>query len=116
MAHISTSVNDDPTEKAIQKAIDGIHFFLNPRNMTPEEQEKKTVIKISEATQKYCELQIRTLQDAPRNPDKLRELLEKRERQHEEAEDSEVISVLVKVIETLKFVQFLVNRNSTSSS
>lgn len=44
--------------------------------MTPEEQEK-AVIKISEAKQKHFELQIRTLQDAPRDPDKLRELRKK---------------------------------------
>ena len=111
---LSVVHNDDPTEKAIQKAIDGIHFFLNPSNMTPEEQEKKAVIKISEATRKYCELQIRTLKDAPRDSDMLRELLEKRERQYEEAEDSEVIEILVTEIEMLKFVQFLVNRSSTS--
>jgi hypothetical protein len=112
----SAAHNDDPTEKAIQKAIDGIHHFLNPSGMTPEEQEKKAVIKVSEATRKFSELQIKTLHEAPRDPVRLRELLEKRERQYEEAEDSEVISVLVKVIETLKYVQFLVNRNRNSSS
>ena len=68
LSHTSVSVYD-PTEKAIQKAIDGIHFFLNPSNTTLEEEKEKAVIKISEATRKFSELQIRTLQDAPRAPD-----------------------------------------------
>jgi hypothetical protein len=69
----------DPTEKAIAKKIDGIRWLLNPLygEMTPEEEnEEKAVIKISEATQKHCELQIRKLQNAPREPDKLRAILE----------------------------------------
>ena len=113
----STVHNDGSTiiERTIKKTIDGIHFFLNPSNMTSEEQEKKAVIKISEATQKFSELQIKTLQDAPRDPDKLRELLKVKERQYEKATLAEEIQSLVTEIEILKFVQFLVNRNFTSS-
>lgn len=114
MAHISTSVNDS-TEKAIQKAIEGIQWFLNPANMTPEEKEK-SVIKISEATEKHFELQIWTLKEAPRDPDKLRKLLQEKQKQYEKATDSEEIEPLVTEIEMLKFVQFLVNRKSNSSS
>jgi hypothetical protein len=55
--------------------IEGIQTLLNPVNMTPEEEKEKAIIKISEATQKHFELQIRTLQDAPRDPIKLGELL-----------------------------------------
>jgi hypothetical protein len=115
---LSVSVNDDgdnPTEKAIQKAIAGIQFFLNPSNMTPEEEEKKSVIKISGATRKFSELQIKTLKEAPREPDQLRELLKKKQEEYEKATDSEVIQPLVTEIEVLKFVLFLVNRNSNSS-
>jgi hypothetical protein len=108
--------NDDATEKAIQKAIDGIHYFLNPSNMTPEKQEKKAVIKISEAIRKSSELQIRTLQDAPRDSDKLRELLKKKERQYEKAILADEIQPLVTEIEMIKFVLFLVNRSSDYSS
>jgi hypothetical protein len=103
----------DPTEKAIQKAIEGIQWFLNPANMTPEEKEK-SVIKISEATEKHFELQIRTLKESPRDPDKLGELLEAKQEAYEKAEDSEVIERLVTEIEILKYVLFLVNRNSSS--
>lgn len=48
--------------------IEGIQTLLNPVNMTPEEEKEKAIIKISEATEKHFELQIRTLQDAPRDP------------------------------------------------
>jgi hypothetical protein len=37
------------------------------------------------ATQRHFELQIKTLQDAPRDPDKLRELLKRKQRQYEKA-------------------------------
>jgi hypothetical protein len=112
----SAVYNDDTTEKAIQKAIDGIHFFLNPSGMTPEEQEKKAVIKISEATRKYCELQMKTLKEAPRDPDELRELLQEKQRLYEKATLADEIHPLVTEIEILKFVLFLVNRNSSCSS
>jgi hypothetical protein len=59
-------------EKTIKKTIDGIQALLIPVNMTLEEEKEKAVIKISEATQKHFELQIKTLQDAPRELDKLR--------------------------------------------
>lgn len=108
--------NEDPTEKAIQKAIDGIHHFLNLSNMTPEEERKKSVIHISEATRKFSELKIKTLQDAPRDPEKLRELLKRKQRQDEKAKLAEEIHPLVTEIEMLKFVLFLVNRNSSCSS
>ena len=61
--------------------------------MTPEE-EAAASIKISAATEKHFELQIRILQDAPREPDKLRELLKKKQEEYDRAEDSEVIERL----------------------
>jgi hypothetical protein len=101
-------------EKTIKKTIDGIQTLLNPLNkMTPEEEEmeeKMAVIKISEATQKHFNLQTKTLQDAPRDPDKLREILKEKQKEYEKAEDSEVIERLVTEIEMLKYILFLVNR------
>jgi pyruvate/2-oxoacid:ferredoxin oxidoreductase beta subunit len=131
MAQISSSVieassqssalhDDGPTiiERTIKKTIDGIQTLLNPvNNMTPEEEEmeeKMAVIKISEAIQKHFELQIRTLQLAPRDPDKLREILKEKQKEYEKAEASEVIEDLVTEIEMLKYVLFLLNRNSSS--
>jgi hypothetical protein len=117
----SAVLNDGSTiiERTIKKTIDGIQTLLNPvNNMTPEEEEmeeKMAVIKISEATQKHFNLQTKTLQDAPRDPDKLRELLKEKLKEYEKAEDSEVIEDLATEIEMLKYVLFLVNRNSTPS-
>jgi hypothetical protein len=107
----------DPTEKAIEKTIEGIRRLLNPRydSITPEE-EAAAAIKINPATQKHSELQIKTLQDAPRDPDKLRELLKMKHRQYEKATSAEEIQALVTEIEMLKFVQFLVNRQRNSFS
>lgn len=62
------SSNCDPAEEAIDRMIEGIQTLLNPVNITPEEEKEKAIIKISEATEKHFELQIRTLQDAPRDP------------------------------------------------
>jgi thiamine pyrophosphate-dependent acetolactate synthase large subunit-like protein len=119
----SSAVHNDGNstiiERTIKKTIDGIQTLLNPlNNMTPEEEEmeeKMAVIKISEATQKHFNLQTKTLQDAPRDPDKLRELLKEKLKEYETAEDSEVIEDLATEIEMLKYVLFLVNRNSTPS-
>lgn len=106
----------DPIEKAIERMIEGIRKFLNPQygNTTPEE-EAVAVIKINPATKKYCELNIKILQDSPRDSDQLRELLKVKQKEYEKAQDSEVIEPLVTEIEMLKFVQFLVRKSSTSS-
>jgi hypothetical protein len=114
----SSTVHDDGStmiEKAIKKTVDGIQTLLNPVNMTPEEEEK-AVIKISEATQKHFELEIRTVQNAPRDESKLREILEEKQREYQRAEDSEVIERLVTEIEMLEYVLFLVRKHGRNSS
>lgn len=112
------SVYDSTTlEETIKRTIEGIQKFLNPQhgNTTPEEEKTKAGITTSAATQKHSELQIKTLQDAPRGPDRLRGLLKVKQKEYEKAEDSEDIERLVTEIEMLKFVLFLVNRNFNSS-
>ncbi len=117
LTSLRPTVHDGSTiEKAIKKTIDGIQAMLNPLNMTPQEEKEKVVIKISEATQKHFELQIRTLRDAPRDPGKLREILKVKQEDCEKADDSEYIERLVTEIEMLKFVLFLVNRDRNSDS
>ncbi len=71
----------DPTEKAIERMIEGTRKSLNPQygNTTPEE-EATAVIKINPATRKHFEMKIKTLQDAPRDPDKLRGIKSKTKR------------------------------------
>ena len=109
-----SAVHDPTIERAIEKTIEGIRRLLNPYydTITPEE-EAAAAIKISAATEKHFRLQIMTLQNAPRNESKLREILEKKQREYQRAEDSEVIERLVTEIQTLKFVLFLVPRNKT---
>jgi hypothetical protein len=61
---------------------------------------------------RHLELEIRTLlQNAPRDADKLRQLLEIKQRQKEEADHIEDTQRLVTEIEMLKVVLFLVCRN-----
>jgi hypothetical protein len=65
---------------------------------------------------KHFGLQIRTLQTAPRDESKLREILEKKEREYQRAEDGKVIERLVTEIEMLKYVLFLVRKHGRYSS
>ena len=63
----------------------------------------------------HFKLQIKTLQNAPRDPDKLERLLKIKERQKEEAMYMEDTQRLVTEIEMLKVVLYLVNRNNRRS-
>ena len=80
--------------------------------MTAEE-EAASAIKISAATRKHFELEIKTLQDSPRDADKLRELLKVKQIEYNKTEDSEGREPLVTEIEMLQYVLFLINRNSS---
>jgi hypothetical protein len=57
----------------------------------------------------HFKLQIKTLQNAPRDPEKLEQLLKARERQKEEAMHIEDTQTLVTEIEMLKVVLNLVS-------
>ena len=59
----------------------------------------------------HFKLQIKTLQNAPRDPDKLERLLKVKRRQKEEAMHIEDTQRLVTEIEMLKVVLYLVCRN-----
>ena len=77
-------------------------------------QDEEPEIKNNPAMKRHFELQIKTLQKAPRDEDKLRELLKLKEKQNEqEATHSEDTQRLVTEIEMLKVVLFLVSRNET---
>ncbi len=66
---------------------------------------------LSPIIKKHLELEIRTLQNAPRDAAKLRRLLEIKQRQKDEADHIEDTQRLVAEIEMLKVVLFLVCRN-----
>lgn len=76
-------------------------------------QEEEPEIPINQTTKGDCELEIETLQNAPRDVGKLRRLLETKQRQkEEEADHIEVTQRLVTEIEMLKVVLFLVCRDN----
>jgi hypothetical protein len=64
---------------------------------------------------RHLELEIKTLQNAPRDADKLEWLLKKKERAKEEAMHMEDTQRLVTEIEMLKVVLYLVCRNNRRS-
>jgi hypothetical protein len=66
---------------------------------------------INPIMKRHLELEIKTLQNAPRDAEKLRKLLEVKQRQKEEADHIEDTQRLVTEIEMLKVVLFLVCRN-----
>ena len=65
---------------------------------------------INPAMKRHLELEIKTLQNAPRDADKLRRLLKGKQRQNEEATHIEDTQRLVTEIEMLKVVLYLVCR------
>jgi hypothetical protein len=60
-------------------------------------------------------LKIKTLENAPRDPDKLQQLLQSKEREKDEAMHIKDIERLVTEIEMLKVVLYLVCRNNRRS-
>lgn len=70
------------------------------------------MIEISLTAKRHWELQIRTLQEAPRDPEKLRKILKEKQEEYEKATDSDDIERLVPEIKMLQFVLFWVNRNT----
>jgi hypothetical protein len=89
----------DSTELAIQKMIEASQRMINEQLNSPPVNE-------------HFKLQIKTLQNAPRDPDKLERLLKvKRRQKEEEAMHIEDTQRLVTEIEMLKVVLYLVCRN-----
>jgi hypothetical protein len=110
----STSAHS--TEVIIQRTIDGIQRIISVRNNNSQGEKEEgaptgkepTTIEISLAMRRHWESEIKILRDAPRDLDKLRELLKIRQRQYEKARLAEEIQPLVTEIEMLEFVLFLV--------
>ena len=95
----------DSTEVAIQKMIDTSHRMIDVQSKVGEEGWG-----IKPVMKRHLELEIKTLQNAPRDPDKLRQLLKVKQRQKEEADHIEDTQRLVTEIEMLKVVLYLVSR------
>jgi hypothetical protein len=92
----------DSTELAIQKMIDASHRMITMRN-------RGETGGMSPPQKRHLELEIKTLQEAPRDSEKLERLLKANRIQKEEAMDIEDTQRLVtEEIEMLKVVLFLV--------
>ena len=110
------SIYHSTTESLIQRTIEGIQRMISLHKNEGEGEKEgatttKEVIEISLAAKRHWELQIRTLQDAPRDPENLRQILKIKQEEYEKAEESEDIERLVPEIEMLKFLLFLICRN-----
>jgi hypothetical protein len=98
----------DSAEVAIQKMIDASQRMIDVNSQVTGE--AKDCWGINTVMKKHLELEIRTLQNAPRDADKLRRLLELKQRQKEEADHIEDTQRLVTEIEMLKVVLYLMCR------
>lgn len=88
--------------------VEGAQRMIRVNNSQDEEPE----IKNNPAMKRHFELQIKTLQKAPRDEDKLREFLKLKEKQNEQEathiEDTQ--RLVTEGIEMLKVVLYLVSR------
>ena len=100
----------DPTEVAIQKMIDFSQRMIDVQSKVTGE--PKDGWGINEVMKKHLELEIKTLQNAPRDADKLRRLLELKQREKQEAMHIEDTQRLVTEIEMLKVVLYLISRDN----
>lgn len=93
----------DPTEVAIQKMIDASQRMLTVNS-------QGELGGLSPPQKRHLELEIKTLQNAPRDAEKLEKLLKAKQRQKEEAMHIEDTQRLVTEIEMLKVILYLVSR------
>jgi hypothetical protein len=101
----------DSTELIIRRTIKGIQKIIRPYESKEGETPPVTVAQINPAMKKHWESEIKILRSAPRDPEKLREILIIKQEEYEKATHIEDIQDLVTEIEMLKFVLFLVCRN-----
>jgi hypothetical protein len=96
----------DSTEVAIQKMINASQKMITTHTQVPGEASEGWGI--NPVMKRHLELEIRTLQNAPRDAAKLRKLLELKQRQKDEADHIGDTQMLVAEIEMLKVVLYLV--------
>jgi hypothetical protein len=97
----------DPTEVAISKMIEASQRMLNMNS-------EGELGGMSPPMKKHLELEIKTLENAPRDADKLERLLQVKQKQKDEAmhiEDTE--KSVTGEIEMLKVVLYLVSRRDS---
>ena len=116
LVHSIYDSTEEEKEEIIQRTIQWIQRMISLHNIEWEIEKEKGItttkealIEISLAAKKHWELEIKILRDAPRDHEKLREILKAKQKEYEKAEDSEDIEILIPEIEMLKFVLCLVS-------
>jgi hypothetical protein len=98
--------DNDPTELVIQRRVEGIETTLKL-----DSKAKPGAARLNPAIRRHFELEISTLQNAPRDVDKLELLLRVKKRENDnEARHIQDTQKLVTEIEMLQFVLCLVRR------
>jgi hypothetical protein len=109
------SIHDSTTEVAIQKMIDASQRMITISSSN--EGVEGGWGGMNSAMRRHLELQIKTLQNAPRDADKLERILQVKQRQkEEEAMYFEDTQRLVAEIEMLKVVLYLLARSRGRSN
>ena len=93
---------DDSPEAVIQRTIEAMEKFIH---------EEKEGTPISSVTKSHFQLQIKTLQNAPRDLEKLGQIIKAKERENGKARHFEDTQRRVRELEMLKFELFLVQRS-----
>src|SRR5918996_3460999 len=101
-------IYDSTTEVAMQKMIEASQRMITISSSN--EGVEGGWGGMNSAMRRHLELQIKTLQNAPRDPNKLERLLKSKRRQKEEAMYFEDTERLVMEIEMLKVVLYLVSK------
>jgi acylphosphatase len=96
------STDDSTVEAVLQGKVEAMRKFIR---------EEKEGIPLSSVTKRHCELQIKTLQNAPKDRSKLEQIIKAKERENEKARHIDDTQRLVTEIEMLKLEFFLVNKN-----
>jgi hypothetical protein len=94
---------DDSTEAVIQTKIEARQRLIR--------EDPEQAIQISSVTKSHFQLQIETLQNAPRDSVKLEQIIKAKERENNEAKHIDHTQRLVSEIEMLKLVLCLVIRS-----
>jgi hypothetical protein len=98
---LAFSIDNDSTEAVIQRIIEAKPKFIN---------EDKEGMPLSSVTKRHFQLQMNTLQNAPRDVEKLQQIIKAKESENDKATHFDDTQRLVTELGMLKFVIFLVRR------
>jgi hypothetical protein len=99
---------DDSTEAVIQRKIESLQRFMR--------EDPRQAVQISSVAKQHFQLQVETLQNAPRDVSKLQQIIKAKERENSEARHIYDTERIVTEIEMLKLMLCLVNRNRNNGA